>query len=65
MDMIAYHPAVTAMAEHYGLQEGCYADFFVINAPTPEEAILRKASRDLVFRRGKLVSEKGALVRTK
>ena len=65
MDMITYHPAVTAMAEHYGLQEGCYADFFVINAPTPEEAILRKASRDLVFRRGKLVSEKGALVRTK
>lgn len=63
MDMITYHPAVTALAEHYGLEAGCYADFSVVDAPTPEEAILRKASRDLVFRRGKLVSRKEKLIR--
>lgn len=63
MDMITYHPAKNALAEHYGLEEGSYADFSIIDAPTPEEAVLSRASSQYVFRRGKLVAQDGELIR--
>lgn len=63
MDMITYNPAKNAMAENYGLKTGCKADLCIIEAPTPEEAILSKAKRKIVMKGGKVVAKEGVLIR--
>ena len=54
--------AVTANAakiiglEGYGLAEGCNADFVVLDAPDPVEALRLRATRLFVIRRGKIIA---------
>ena len=61
MDLVTYHPAATALAENYGLSEGCRADFSLLDAPTPEEAILSRAKCRLVFKNGRPAAKDGKL----
>jgi cytosine deaminase len=44
----------------YGLQTGCHADFVLLQARDPIEAIRLRATRLKVFRRGRLVAESPA-----
>ena len=44
----------------YGIETGCHADFVLLQARDPVEAIRLRATRLKVFRRGKLVSETAA-----
>lgn len=46
----------------YGLQTGCHADFVLLQARDPIEAIRLRATRLKVFRRGRLVAESPAAV---
>jgi len=41
----------------YGLAPGCHADFVLLQAADPIEAILLRATRLQVYRRGKLISQ--------
>jgi cytosine deaminase len=43
--------------ERYGLAVGCHADFVVLQAQDPIEAIRMRATRLAVVRRGKIISE--------
>jgi cytosine deaminase len=43
----------------YGLDVGCNADFVILHARDPIEAIRLKAARLAVVRRGRLVAESG------
>jgi len=55
--------AVTANAarvmglENYGLEVGCHADFCLLQARSPVEALRLRANRLKVFRRGQLLAE--------
>jgi cytosine deaminase len=44
--------------DHYGLSAGCHADFVLLQARDPVEAIRLRATRLKVFRRGQLLAEK-------
>lgn len=63
MDMVTYNPAKNAVAKNYGLDVGCKADLCIIDAPTPEEAILSRAKREIVMKGGKVVARNGVLIR--
>ena len=41
----------------YGLESGCNADFVLLQARDPIEAIRLRAARLKVFRRGRLIAE--------
>jgi cytosine deaminase len=43
--------------EDYGLQAGCYADFVLLQARDPVEALRLRATRLKVFKRGKVIAE--------
>ena len=43
--------------EHYGINAGCHADFVLLQARDPVEAIRLRATRLKVFRRGHLLAE--------
>lgn len=45
----------------HGLDVGCVADFFVVDADTPAHAVADRPVRRLVFKRGRLVATDGAL----
>ena len=61
--MRACFAAVTTHAAHvmglegYGLEPGCHADFVLLQARDPVEAIRLRANRLKVFRRGILLAE--------
>lgn len=50
-------PARILGLEGYGLAPGCHADFVLLDAATPVEAIRLRAPRRLVVRRGEIVAE--------
>lgn len=50
-------PATIFGLEGYGLEAGCNADFVVLDARDPIEAIRLKANRLAVVRRGKVIAE--------
>ena len=50
-------PARILGLEGYGMAPGCHADFVLLDAATPVEAIRLRAARRLVVRRGKVVAE--------
>jgi cytosine deaminase len=50
-------PAKILHLDGYGLKPGCYADFVILEAGDPIEAIRLKAARLKVLRRGKVVAE--------
>ena len=43
--------------EGYGLEKGCNADFVVLQARDPLEALRLKANRLTVVKRGKIIAE--------
>ncbi|MFD0667506.1 amidohydrolase family protein [Ramlibacter sp. MAHUQ-53] len=56
-EAVTTHPARLLHLEGYGLAPGCHADFVLLQARDPVEAIRLRATRLKVFRRGRLVAE--------
>jgi cytosine deaminase len=56
-DAVTYAPARILGLEGYGLAPGCHADFVLLEAGDPVEALRLSATRLKVFRRGRLVAE--------
>ncbi|QJP12218.1 amidohydrolase family protein [Starkeya sp. ORNL1] len=56
-DAVTVNPAKIMGLEGYGLEPGCNADFVVLQAADPIEAIRLKAPRLFVVRRGKVIAE--------
>lgn len=56
-DAVTTNAANVMQLEGYGLHAGCNADFVVLQARDPAEAIRLRATRLKVFRRGKLLAE--------
>lgn len=57
MEMITYNAATNAVAKNYGLEVGCKADLNILDAPTPEEAILSRAKALYVLKDGRVIAE--------
>ena len=55
-DAVTRNPARTLGLQGYGLEAGCNADFVLLQARDPVEAIRLRAARLRVFRRGHLVA---------
>jgi cytosine deaminase len=56
-DAVTVNPAKAMHLENYGLEKGCKADFVLLQARDPIEAIRLKANRLKVVRRGKVIAE--------
>ena len=56
-DAVTINPARTMGLDGYGLEPGCHADFVVLQARDPIEAIRLKANRLFVVRRGQVIAE--------
>ena len=56
-DAVTRNPAKVMQIEGYGLEPGCHADFVLLQARDPIEAIRLRATRLKVYRRGKLLAE--------
>ena len=59
-DAVTVNPARILGLPGYGLEAGCFADFCLLQARNPVEAIRLRATRLNVFRRGKLLAESPA-----
>jgi cytosine/creatinine deaminase len=56
-DAVTVNPARAMQLQGYGLEKGCNADFVVLQARDPIDAIRLKANRLKVVRRGKVIAE--------
>lgn len=56
-DAVTTNAARILQLDDYGLQTGCHADFVLLQARDPIEAIRLRATRLKVFRRGKLIAQ--------
>ena len=56
-DAVTVNPAKAMHLDGYGLAKGCYADFVLLQARDPIDAIRLKANRLKVVRRGKIIAE--------
>ena len=56
-DAVTVNPAKALHLQNYGLEKGCNADFVLLQAKNPVEAIRLKANRLKVVRRGKIIAE--------
>ena len=56
-DAVTINPARAMHLESYGLEKGCFADFVILQATDPIEAIRLKANRLKVVRRGRVIAE--------
>jgi len=56
-DAITTNPARILQLQGYGIEKGCNADFVLLQARDPVEALRLKATRLKVFKRGKLLAE--------
>jgi len=63
-DAVTVNPARVMGLKGYGLEAGCFADFCLLQARDPVEAIRLRATRLKVFRRGRLVAESPAALST-
>jgi len=59
-DAVTTNPARILGLDGYGLAPGCHADFVLLQARDPVEAIRLRATRLKVFRRGSLLAESPA-----
>ena len=59
-DAVTVNPARILGLPGYGLEAGCFADFVVLQARDPVEALRLRATRLKVFRRGHLLAESPA-----
>jgi cytosine/creatinine deaminase len=55
-EAVTTHPAKLMHLQGHGLQVGCHADFVLLQASDPIEALRLRATRLKVFKRGKVVS---------
>ena len=62
LDMVTWHAARTALASGYGLAVGCNADMVILEAATPQQALLEQAAKQYVIGNGKIIAESGTLV---
>ncbi len=63
-DAVTVNAAQVMRLEGYGLKAGCHADFVLLQARDPIEALRLRATRLMVFRRGKLVAKTPATIAT-
>jgi len=56
-DAVTVNPARILGLQGYGLEAGCFADFVLLQARDPIEAIRLRATRLQVFKRGKLLAQ--------
>ena len=56
-DAVTVNPARILGLQGYGLEAGCFADFVLLQARDPVEAIRLRATRLQVFKRGKLLTQ--------
>jgi len=56
-EAITTSPAKILNLQGYGLAKGCHADFVMLQARDPVEALRLKATRLKVFKRGKLLAQ--------
>jgi cytosine/creatinine deaminase len=56
-EAVTVNPARAMHLEGYGLETGCFADFVILQAKDPIDAIRLKANRLKVIRRGKVIAE--------
>ena len=61
-EAVTTQPARLLGLEGYGLQPGCHADFVLLHAREPAEAIRLRAARLAVYRRGKRIAQSPAPV---
>ncbi|MBC7216433.1 MAG: amidohydrolase family protein [Burkholderiaceae bacterium] len=61
-EAVTTQPARLLGLEGYGLQPGCHADFVLLHARDPAEAIRLRAARLAVYRRGKPIAQSPAPV---
>jgi cytosine deaminase len=59
-EAVTVNPARILQLQGYGLEAGCHADFVLLQARDPIEAIRLRATRLKVYRRGKLVAQSPA-----
>ncbi|NLC26089.1 MAG: amidohydrolase family protein [Fastidiosipila sp.] len=60
--MITYNSAKNALVSDYGLSTGCKADLVLLDAATPEEAILDNAAKLNVWKDGKMIARDGNII---
>ena len=63
-EAVTTNPAKIMQLESYGLRAGCHADFVMLQARDPIEAIRLRATRLQVFRRGKRIAQSPASTAT-
>jgi cytosine deaminase len=61
-DAVTTNPAAIMGLEGYGLEPGCTADFVLLQARDPIDAIRLKATRLAVVRRGRVIAETPARI---
>lgn len=61
-DAVTVNAARVMGLDNYGLQVGCHADFCLLQARDPVEALRLRAARLKVFRRGRLLAESASAV---
>jgi cytosine deaminase len=63
-DAVTINAAKVMQLEGYGLSPGCHADFVVLQAANPVEALRLRPARLQVVRRGKVIAETPAVTTT-
>ena len=56
-DAVTINPANLMHLQGYGIEKGCHADFVLLQARDPVEALRLRATRLKVFKRGKVIAE--------
>ncbi len=56
-DAVTQNPARILQLQGYGWEKGCNADFVLLQAHNPIEALRLKATRLRVYRRGQLLAQ--------
>ncbi len=56
-DAVTINPAALLHLQGYGIEKGCHADFVLLQARDPVEALRLRATRLKVFKRGKVIAE--------
>ena len=56
-DAVTANPAKLMHLKGYGIEKGCHADFVLLQARDPVEALRLRATRLKVFKRGKVIAE--------
>ena len=62
LDTVTHAGAALCGFGDYGLEPGCRADLVLLDAQTPQEAVVARPQRKLVVAAGRIVAREGALV---